>query len=266
MADAVAGAGVGGGACAGAAAGVGAPALARTSPLVTLPSRPLPDRLAVSRPRSSAILRAAGLGAPDAAGAAAGAAGDSVDGVEAGGLFGAPTASVSMRARTSSLSAVSPDCLTISVSTPAADAGTSSTTLSVSNSMRISSRSTDSPTCFLQSRRVASGMDSARTGTLISTSTGLSSERTGDDVAGLEVDSGLHRGWLEPCAAAHLVGMAMALLVPLRTLSLAVFCAVEAERRVDERALLLEVHVQISRGGGGGVVASRIGQLVPLAE
>ena len=77
--------------------------------------------------------------------------------------------SVSILAITSSARQLSPSFLTSCAITPEAGAGTSSTTLSVSISTRISSISTASPGRFFHSRRVASATDSESCGTLTST-------------------------------------------------------------------------------------------------
>jgi hypothetical protein len=78
-------------------------------------------------------------------------------------------ASVSITAITSRLCTVAPLGATISTSTPAAGAGSSSTTLSVSTSIRFSSRPTASPGCLCQLTSVASATDSGSWGTLTST-------------------------------------------------------------------------------------------------
>ncbi|AIT27058.1 dihydrolipoyllysine-residue succinyltransferase, E2 component [Bordetella holmesii 44057] len=73
-----------------------------------------------------------------------------------------------MRAISSPEVTVLPSPLTISANTPDDGAGTSSTTLSVSISMRISSASTAAPGCFFQVNRVASDTDSDNWGTTTS--------------------------------------------------------------------------------------------------
>jgi hypothetical protein len=112
-----------------------------TSPLVTLPPRPVPLMAVVSRFLSAASFCAAGI-----AGAAAGfgatpeaAAGWAVD-IAAADC--AALASVSICAMISLLATVLPSPLTIFTSTPDSGAGVSSTTLSVSMSTRFSSRLT----------------------------------------------------------------------------------------------------------------------------
>ena len=145
--------------------------------MVIRPSLPVPAIAGTSRPCSSTRRRTAGLRrSPPAAAAdrAVGAAGSSGgSGTSPSGPAGAP-APGSIRASTSWLSTVSPVCFRISASTPDSGAGTSSTTLSVSSSMRISSLSTVSPGCLRHSSSVASGTDSASTGTFTSTVTALS--------------------------------------------------------------------------------------------
>jgi len=74
----------------------------------------------------------------------------------------------STMARMSSASTTSPSLARISVSTPSAGAGTSSTTLSVSRSSRFSSLCTGSPSFLCQVSTVASVTDSGRVGTRIS--------------------------------------------------------------------------------------------------
>ena len=90
----------------------------------------------------------------------------------AGAAAGAATAfpSVSIVAITSPAFTVPPSPLTIFASTPSAGAGSSSTTLSVSMSIRFSSRFTASPTFLCQASRVASATDSDSCGTLTSMS------------------------------------------------------------------------------------------------
>ena len=151
---------------------------ASTSALVRRPSLPVPEIADESRPCSSTSRRTAGLRrsgpvAGDGA-AAAGTAVRAAAGLGAG-LAAAPAlAPGSIRASTSWLRTVSPVCFSTSASTPASGAGTSSTTLSVSSSIRISSFSTLSPGCLRHSSSVASGTDSASTGTFTSTVTAAS--------------------------------------------------------------------------------------------
>ena len=146
-----------------------------TSPLVSLPPLPVPLIFEGSRSFSSTSLRTAGLSETLAvavpSGRAVGAAVSWTGSAFTSGLASLTLPSGSIRAITSWLSAISPLFLRIWASTPPSGAGTSSTTLSVSSSMRISSRSTESPSPFFQSSRVASGMDSDSTGTLTSTLT-----------------------------------------------------------------------------------------------
>src|SRR5690606_16889581 len=144
-----------------------------TSALVTRPPRPLPSIWVGSTPASASILRAAGMTAGAAAdladaGATAGAA-------PAAAFFGAaaglPTAaSVSICAITSPEVTVAPFSLSSLIRTPSAGAGNSSTTLSVSISIRFSSRATGSPGCLCQLTRVASATDSDNCGTFTSIS------------------------------------------------------------------------------------------------
>src|SRR5690349_16826056 len=75
-----------------------------------------------------------------------------------------------MTAMTSPLVTLSPCFLTILASTPSDGAGSSRTTLSVSTSIRFSSRFTASPAFLRQETRVASETDSDSCGTLTSTS------------------------------------------------------------------------------------------------
>ena len=139
------------------------------SPFVIRPSRPEPATEAVDTPLSARIFEAAGDAiAPEAAaetGAATAVTGAAT--AAAGAAAGAAAAlpSVSIRARTSPEVTMLPFALTISDSTPEAGAGTSSTTLSVSTSIKISSASTACPGCFFQVRSVASDTDSDNCGT-----------------------------------------------------------------------------------------------------
>ena len=125
---------------AGAAGAVDAPS---ASPLVMRPSRPVPATDAADTPLSARIFEAAGEAiAPETAAGAGAAAGAVAAGVAAGAAAAGAAAalpSVSMRARTSPEVTRLPSVFTISDNTPEAGAGTSSTTLSVSTSIRISS-------------------------------------------------------------------------------------------------------------------------------
>src|SRR5262249_21468800 len=120
---------------------------------------------------SAANLRAAGsaIGSTAAAFEAAFAAGFAASAIgpdaPARGL-----ASVSIVAITSLLPTVAPSGLAICVRTPDSGAGSSSTTLSVSISIRFSSRFTYSPAFLCQVNSVASETDSDSCGTLTSTS------------------------------------------------------------------------------------------------
>src|SRR6266446_5072427 len=144
-----------------------------TSPFVTRPPRPLPATAAVSMPFSSASFRADGmagaeLGAGFAAGAGAGAA--FACACTAAGAAALAFPSVSRVAMTSPAFTVLPSPLMMLASTPSAGAGSSSTTLSVSMSIRFSSRLTASPTFLCHASKVASATDSESCGTLISMS------------------------------------------------------------------------------------------------
>src|SRR6266850_7067464 len=158
----------------------GACSFTTTSSLVTRPPRPLPLICAVSRSLSAAIFLAEGMTAggsafADATGAAAGFSGALTADAAAAVVADAPAPatalpSVSIVAMTSSLTTVLPSPLMTLESTPESGAGSSSTTLSVSISIRFSSRLTSSP-CFLcQDSNVASATDSESCGTLTSIS------------------------------------------------------------------------------------------------
>src|SRR5205085_6435882 len=73
-----------------------------------------------------------------------------------------------------------PSAARISPITPAAGAGTSSVTLSVSSSTTGSSRATASPGCFSHRATVASAIDSPRVGTRISACIGSRRQRVAD--------------------------------------------------------------------------------------
>jgi len=137
------------------------------SPLVIRPPRPVPSMEAGSIPFSSMILRAAGM-AFAAAGAAASTAGLATE--AAASTVAAALASVSICAIVSPLTTVAPSPLMILTMTPATGAGNSSTTLSVSMSIRFSSRATASPAFLCQLTSVASATDSESCGTLTSIS------------------------------------------------------------------------------------------------
>ena len=146
-----------------------------TSPLLsaTLPAR---DLSAAGRAAGAGVAEAGGgagaaFGGAGAAGAAAGsgagadAAGAGADAAgpspRLGAAFAAPAAaSVSIRATTVCTATVWPSCTRISLSTPAAGAGISASTLSVEISKIGSSRLTDSPTFLIQRESVPSAMDS----------------------------------------------------------------------------------------------------------
>ena len=138
-----------------------------TSPLVTLPPRPLPLMVDVSSWFSTAVFCAAGIAAGAAAGAFAAAIATGATATFEVTLAEAD-ASVSICAIISLLATELPSGLTIFISTPAAGAGVSSTTLSVSISTRFSSALTNSPAFLCQLTRVASATDSDNCGTLTS--------------------------------------------------------------------------------------------------
>src|ERR1700724_1855710 len=165
-------------AAAGCATGVGCAAArsiaASMSPLVTLPSLPVPDMAAASMPVSAAILRTDGASGLSAAGAATGAglggAGGGV-GCAAGcgaAFAGAAPAPSLIWPSTAPTATVSPSLAAISPSTPAAGAGTSIVTLSVSSSTSGSSTATASPGFLNHLPMVASVTDSPSVGTRIS--------------------------------------------------------------------------------------------------
>ena len=138
--------------------------------MVTRPSLPLPGTEPAARLLSAMILAAAGIAVPAlVALAGAGCTGEaSGTACTASGLVIA-LPSVSIFAITSSARQLSPSFLTICAITPEAGAGTSSTTLSVSISTRISSITTASPGFFFHCSRVASATDSDSCGTFTST-------------------------------------------------------------------------------------------------
>ncbi|TLD47709.1 MAG: hypothetical protein FAZ92_00005 [Accumulibacter sp.] len=163
-----------GGFAAGSGAAAAGACAASASALVTRPPRPLPATSPTATPFSSRILRAAGNATPAApatgAGLASARAGAAA--AAAGGAAAAATvpacAAVSMRAITSPATTVSPSPLTISTNTPLSGAGSSRTTLSVSMSIRFSSRATASPAFLCHETSVASATDSESCGTLTS--------------------------------------------------------------------------------------------------
>src|SRR5438309_3162703 len=151
-------------------------AAARTSAFVTRPPRPLPAMAPVSMPFSSAIFLAAGMaGAGADAGFTATGAGAAFACTGAGALAAAALPSVSMVAMISPALTVPPPALMIFARTPSAGAGSSRTTLSVSMSIRFSSRLTGSPTFLCHASSVASATDSESSGTFTSMSMPLSS-------------------------------------------------------------------------------------------
>src|SRR6185437_2961485 len=150
---------------------------AATSSFVMRPSRPLPLIELISsasRFACAARLRAAGIMAVVDAMAGAGCA---LDGTGKAGAASAvavevvlaAVASVSMMAMISPPATVAPSPLMIFANNPVAGAGNSSTTLSVSISIRFSSRATRSPSFLCQETSVASATDSDNIGTLTST-------------------------------------------------------------------------------------------------
>src|SRR5215212_5223250 len=169
-------------AAAGCATGVGAAAArsiaAIMSPLVTRPSLPEPSTFAGSMPVSAAILRTDGAsGASAAAILGGGAEAGFGCALDAGAGLGADFAAAGFAAapapsRTSPSSAptatVSPSFAAMSPSVPAAGAGTSIVTLSVSSSTSGSSTATGSPGFLNHFPIVASVTDSPRVGTRIS--------------------------------------------------------------------------------------------------
>src|SRR5437879_5070127 len=204
---------------AGRAASAKAPAAGcsadNTSPLVMRPSRPVPTTCEAARPASASRLAAAGIGAaafaaaacakapaakaPGAAASAAKAAGAvaarAAGAVAAAGLPAAALAEAgSIIAITSPATTVLPSGLTICASVPAAGAGTSRTTLSVSTSINTSSSSTRSPAFFFHCSSVASETDSDSCGTLTSTiEIFLCSDRIGSTVQHQALELGERR-------------------------------------------------------------------------
>ena len=120
----------------------------------------------------AAAAGAAGAGAGAAADVAGAAAGSAAVGAAAAGA--APSFSMARLAPTST---VAPSATRISPSVPAAGAGTSSVTLSVSSSTTGSSAATASPVVLIQRATVASATDSPRVGTVISIAITASSPR-----------------------------------------------------------------------------------------
>src|SRR6266436_6908194 len=144
-----------------------------TSPLVMRPSRPVPTTCEAARPASASRLAAAGIGAAAFAAAACAKAPAAKAPGAAASAAGLPAAALaeagSIIAITSPATTVLPSGLTICASVPAAGAGTSRTTLSVSTSINTSSSSTRSPAFFFHCSSVASETDSDSCGTLTST-------------------------------------------------------------------------------------------------
>ena len=180
----------------GCATGMGAAAArsiaASMSPFVTRPSLPVPSTAAAARPNSALRRRTAGeTGAAGAAGLGGGAAAEGAGACSAacGRGFSASTAIGLAADRSSSrlvgtdlaasgpsaiwpssapTATVSPSRTATSDKTPAAGAGTSIVTLSVSSSTSGSSALTASPAFLNQRPIVASVTDSPRVGTRIS--------------------------------------------------------------------------------------------------
>src|SRR4051812_5099802 len=123
------------------------------SPLVTRPSLPEPSTLAGSMPVSAAILRTEGASGASAGATLGGADGAAVDltsgfasdvAFAAADFAGAPAPSL-MLPSNAPTATVSPSLAATSPSVPAAGAGTSIVTLSVSSSTSGSSTATGSP-------------------------------------------------------------------------------------------------------------------------
>src|SRR6476661_5323586 len=166
------------------------------------PPRPVPVTADAAMPSSAMIFRAAGSAvAPSERGGVAppAPAGAGLAALAAGALATAAAAlvdaaalpSVSITAITSFEVTVDPSGRVISVSTPSPGAGSSSTTLSVSTSIRFSSRLTASPGFLCQLTSVASATDSGNCGTLTSIlivrpSSGFASSSRKHHLAGLE--------------------------------------------------------------------------------
>src|ERR1043165_4623682 len=144
------------------------------SPLVTRPSLPVPSTLAGSIPVSAAIRRTEGASGASAAATFGGAAGvgagagfASAAGFAAAGFAGAPAPSL-IEPSSAPTATVSPSFAAISPSVPAAGAGTSIVTLSVSSSTTGSSTETGARGLLNHFPIVASVTDSPKVGTRIS--------------------------------------------------------------------------------------------------
>ena len=153
-----------------------APACSITSGLLTTPPRPVPVMPPRSTPASAATRFAAGDARTwDATTGGVGAAADaarcgdaaSAVAVEREAAGGAPLADSSISPSTSSTATTSPSCFACRANTPALSAGTSTVTLSVSNSTSVSPAATASPSFLSHRATVASTIDSPRGGTLI---------------------------------------------------------------------------------------------------
>jgi hypothetical protein len=153
----------GGGGCCNGALGAEKvfPEACSTSPLVTRPSRPVPWIAEVSTPLSAAIFCAAGM-------TGGGVLAFSLGSSRFSSFLGEALASVSIWAMTSPEPTASRLFFRIFTRMPSAGAGSSSTTLSVSMSIRFSSRATFSPSFLCQSSSVASATDSDSCGTFTS--------------------------------------------------------------------------------------------------
>src|SRR6266436_693404 len=185
-------------AAAGAAAKAAGCSADNTSPLVMRPSRPVPTTCEAARPASASRLAAAGIGAAAFAAAACAKAPAAKAPGAAASAAGLPAAALaeagSIIAITSPATTVLPSGLTICASVPAAGAGTSRTTLSVSTSINTSSSSTRSPAFFFHCSSVASETDSDSCGTLTSTiDIFLCSDRIGSTVQHQALELGERR-------------------------------------------------------------------------
>ena len=160
-----------GGAATAAAAGAGALfSAAKASPLVTRPSFPVPCTLRTSRPVSAPMRCTLGGATVAATGAGAGVGGGAAGAGAAafGAAFGARPAPALMRPSTAPMPTVVPTSATISSNTPASGADTSTLTLSVSSSTKVSSLAIASPAFLVQRATVASVTLSPSVGTTIS--------------------------------------------------------------------------------------------------
>ena len=146
-----------------ATAGAGVSRLARaviTSSFMIRPSLPVPVTAVADSPVSAISFFAEGASSVSRAGAGAGAS------AFAGVGVGAAAVAPPITANWPPACTVAPEIARISVITPAAGAGTSTETLSVSSSQSISSCATLSPTFLNQVATVASATLSPRVGTI----------------------------------------------------------------------------------------------------